>query len=62
MPRPLSTYIGTPLRPKYILYGYMEPWGKFKCRHGDSESDPAASSDLSGCGGAMLKAFGLFRV
>ena len=25
--RPPSTKIGAPLRPKYILYGYMEPLG-----------------------------------
>ena len=25
----LSTYIGTTLRPKYILLGYMDPEGKF---------------------------------
>ena len=25
---PLGTYIGTPVRPKYLLYGYMEPLGK----------------------------------
>ena len=25
---PQSTYIGTPLRLKYVLYGYMEPKGK----------------------------------
>ena len=35
---PKYLYLGTTLRPKYILFGYMDPWGKTICL-----SDPAHS-------------------
>ena len=44
---PKSTYIGTPLRPKYILYGYMEPSGFWGMKSYSHKKPPNASEALN---------------